>query len=41
MTTQLGQQMKKQMQVKVEINLVPHINLKCKLRLNFHSKDEV
>ena len=31
MTTELGQQMKNKMQVKVEINLVSHINLKRKL----------
>ena len=31
MVTQLGQQMKNKMQVKVEINLVSHISMKCKL----------
>ena len=41
MTTQLVQQMKNKMQVKVEINLVSHINLKCKFRLSFHSENEV
>ena len=41
MITQLGQQMKNKMQVKVEINLVSHINFKWKLWLNVHSENEV
>ena len=41
MTNQLRQQIKKKMQVKAEINLVSDINLKCKLRLKFHSENEV
>ena len=41
MINQLRQQIKKKMQIKAEINLVLDINLKCKLRLNFHSKNEV
>ena len=31
MSTQLGQQLTNKMEVKVEINLISHINLKCKL----------
>ena len=41
MTNQLRQQMKNNMQVKAEINLVSDFNLKCKFWLNFHSKNEV
>ena len=41
MINQLRQQIKKKMQVKAEINLVADINLKCKLRLKFHSENEV
>ena len=41
MINQLRQQIKKKMQVKAEIDLVSDINLKCKLRLKFHSENEV
>ena len=41
MTNQLRQQMKNEMQVKAEINLVSDINFKCKFWLNFNSENEV
>ena len=41
MTNQLRQQMKNEMLVKAEINLVSDINFKCKFWLNFNSENEV